>query len=163
MVNLYDFFFSNFNYNIFASPNILVYNVYDECGQDDRRRNLAESGRTFADVRAALSAPVVTVETKDSTSISAGYTQALNGYECGAETAMDAWLAEDSVVEALHVKAGTPGMTYKKTATDLRPLYAELINKHQILIYSGDTDACVPYVGTESWTRGLNFTVVNDW
>lgn len=35
--------------------------------------------------------------------------QALNGYECGAETAMDAWLAEPSVIEALHVKAGTPG------------------------------------------------------
>ena len=54
-------------------------------------------------------------------------------------------------------------MTYKKTATNLLPLYSELINKYQILIYSGDTDACVPYVGTEAWTRGLNFTVVNDW
>ena len=48
---------------------------------------------------------------------------------------MDAWLAEPSVIEALHVKANTPGMTYKKTATDLLPLYADLINKHQILIY----------------------------
>ena len=28
---------------------------------------------------------------------------------------------------------------------------------------SGDTDGCVPYVGTENWTRGLNYTVVNDW
>ena len=32
-----------------------------------------------------------------------------------------------------------------------------------MLIYSGDTDACVPYVGTENWTRNLNFTLVNDW
>jgi hypothetical protein len=35
--------------------------------------------------------------------------QALNGYQCGAETAMDAWLSEPSVMEALHVKAGTAG------------------------------------------------------
>jgi carboxypeptidase C (cathepsin A) len=76
---------------------------------------------------------------------------------------MDEWLANPAVIEALHVKANTVGMQYKKTATDLRPLYSTLINKHQILIYSGDTDGCVPYVGTEAWTRGLEFTVTNDW
>jgi carboxypeptidase C (cathepsin A) len=76
---------------------------------------------------------------------------------------MDEWLANPAVIEALHVKANTVGMQYKKTATDLRPLYSTLINKHQMLIYSGDTDGCVPYVGTEAWTRGLNFSVTNDW
>ena len=48
-------------------------------------------------------------------------------------------------MEALHVKAGTVGMQYQKTATSLLPLYSSLINKHQMLIYSGDTDGCVPY------------------
>lgn len=110
-----------------------------------------------------MSQRMVEVGTKASFTVSAGYGQALNDYECGAETAMDAWLSEPSVIEALHVKAGTTGMQYQKTATDLLPLYTELINKHQILIYSGDSDACVPYVGTEAWTRGLNFTVTNDW
>lgn len=76
---------------------------------------------------------------------------------------MDAWLADSSVIAALHVKKSTPGMTYKKTATDLLPLYKSLIDKYQVLIYSGDTDGCVPYVGTEVWTRGLNYTVTNDW
>jgi hypothetical protein len=89
--------------------------------------------------------------------------KALNDYECGAESAMDEWLAEPSVVEALHVKAGTVGMTYQKTATDLLPLYRQLIEKYQMLIYSGDTDGCVPYVGTEAWTRGMNYSVVEDW
>ena len=42
------------------------------------------------------------------------------------------------------MKANTPGMTYRKTAADLRPLYAELMQKYQVLIYSGDTDGCVP-------------------
>lgn len=25
------------------------------------------------------------------------------------------------------------------------------------------TDLCVPFVGTEDWTRGLGYSVVNDW
>lgn len=75
-----------------------------------------------------------------SSKISAGYSEALNDYECGAETAMDSYLSNPAVIEALHVKADTPGLSYKKTATDLRPLYAELIDKYQMLIYSGDTD-----------------------
>lgn len=89
----------------------------------------------------------------------------MNDYSCGAETAMDAYLADSRVVDALHVKANTVGMTYKKTATNLLPLYTTLFERHpnQILIYSGDTDGCVPYVGTEAWTRGLNFTVTNEW
>lgn len=144
-----------------------VYNIYDECGQDERRRSLMAKNfdipKSLKEVREILSRPSVVVETSDSFSLNAGYGEALNDYSCGAETAMDAWLSEPTVVSALHVKANTPGMTYKKTATDLLPLYSELINKYQILIYSGDTDACVPYVGTEAWTRGLNFTVVNDW
>jgi hypothetical protein len=141
-----------------------VYNIYDECGRDDRRRATESTGKTaLSAVREILSAKSITVETADSFKVSAGYSQALQDYTCGAETAMDAWLADPAVVAALHVTAGTPGMKYDKTATDLLPLYSELINKHQILIYSGDTDGCVPYVGTESWTRGLNFTVTNDW
>jgi len=141
-----------------------VYNIYDVCGADERRR--LTDKKPMTQVRAEMSAATVTVETADSFTISAGYSQALNDYECGAETAMDAWLKDASVVSALHVTAGTPGMQYTKTATDLLPLYADLFNRHpnKILIYSGDNDGCVPYVGTEAWTRGLkNFTVTNDW
>ena len=87
----------------------------------------------------------VSVSKAQSFTRSAGYSEALNGYECGAENAMGAWLAEPSVVEALHVKADTTGMTYQKTAGDLRPLYASLIEQYQMLIYSGDVDGCVPY------------------
>ena len=37
---------------------------------------------------------------------------------------------------------------------DLRPLYAELIQKYRMMIYSGDTDACVPFWGTSEWWVG---------
>ena len=32
-----------------------------------------------------------------------------------------------------------------------------------MLIYSGDTDACVPTYGTEEWVRELGFKVRKDW
>lgn len=138
-----------------------VYNVYDECGADNRRRLTVR--KPLREVFAAMAAEKVTVMTEDSFRISAGYSATMNDYECGGHTAMNAWLAEPSVVEALHVTANTPGMTYHKTAADLQPLYAQLINKYQMLIYSGDTDGCVPFVGSEYWTRQLNFTLVDDW
>ena len=147
-----------------------VYNIYDTCGNDQRRR-LADgeeesvARKPLSAVNAEMSAQTVTVETADSFTVSAGYSAALHDYECGGETAMDAYLADPSVIAALHVKAGTVGMQYTKTATDLLPLYKDLVNRHpdNILIYSGDTDGCVPYVGTEEWTRNLGFNVTKDW
>merc|ERR1711871_670883 len=155
--------------------NFNTYNIYDECGKDQRRRNLLTDRKVtdgdeleqydgqIAKWRQIMSEKTVSVSTEQSMTLNAGYGEALNDYACGGETVMSDWLAEPSVVEALHVKANTPGMKYKKTVGDLRPLYSELINKYQILIYSGDTDGCVPYVGSEAWTAGLNFTVVEGW
>ena len=137
-----------------------VYNIYDNCGLDQRRRRTAESNAKMLDI---MSSTFVTVETPESFTINAGYGEALNDYSCGAETAMDQYLSNPEVISALHVKPNTVGMQYKKTVGDLRPLYASLIQKYQILIYSGEADGCVPYVGTEAWTRGLNFTVTEDW
>lgn len=144
-----------------------VYNIYDTCGNDQRRR-LEETStpkKSFHEVNEEMNVKKITVETEQSFKVSAGYSAALHDYECGAETAMDEWLADPSVVAALHVTAGTPGMQYTKTATSLLPLYKSLIAKHadNILIYSGDTDGCVPYVGTEEWTRGLGYNVTKEW
>lgn len=139
-----------------------IYNIYDECGRDQRRLEEG-SGMGLMEAFRKMGNKTVDVETTDSFKRSAGYSGALNDYTCGAETAMDTWLAEPSVIEALHVKAGTVGMKYDKTATDLRPLYADLMQQYQMLIYSGDTDGCVPYVGTEAWTRDLGYSVVADW
>lgn len=142
--------------------NFNIYNVYDECGLD-QRRNLRSERLSLQRLYEILDEKSVLVTPKQSWTLAAGYGQALNDYQCGAETAMDAWLAEPSVIEALHVQANTVGMKYTKTAADVRPLYSELIDKYQMLIYSGDTDGCVPFVGSEYWTRNLNYTVVKDW
>ena len=46
---------------------------------------------------------------------------------------------------------------------DLRPLYKKLAGKYRLLIYSGDVDACVPFIGTQEWTEGLGFEVIEAW
>uniref|UniRef100_A0A0E0MP14 carboxypeptidase D n=1 Tax=Oryza punctata TaxID=4537 RepID=A0A0E0MP14_ORYPU len=34
---------------------------------------------------------------------------------------------------------------------------------YRALVYSGDHDAMVPFLGTQAWVRSLNFSVVDDW
>jgi hypothetical protein len=152
------------------------YNIYDECGSDNRRRRRLDStgGQTkkpsLREVYRQMGASTVRVSTDESFQVSpwsplspSSSEPPATDYECGSHHGMNAWLAEPSVVSALHVTAGTVGMVYQKTAGDLLPLYSELIDKYQILIYSGDTDACIPYVGSEQWTRGLNYTQEEGW
>ena len=142
---------------------LVVYDVYDTCGNDDRRRLSDKPKSTLVDLFNMRGETKMIVETADSFKLNPTNNAALNDYSCGGMTAMDAWLAEPSVMAALHVKSGTVGMQYQETATDLRPLYLSLSAKYPIIIYSGDVDACVPYVGSEKWTRGLGLKVVNDW
>ena len=85
------------------------------------------------------------------------------GYPCGNDAALDAFLADDAVMEALHVTNAKSGQRYTSTQGNLQPIYAELAQKYQIVIYSGDVDMCVPYTYSASWTAGLGFDVTNDW
>lgn len=34
---------------------------------------------------------------------------------------------------------------------------------YRALIYSGDHDMVVPFIGTQAWIRSLNYTIVDDW
>lgn len=128
-----------------------VYNIMDECDGDTL---------SMGDVRAALRANRTELLTEEDSFMSH---PSLGDYRCGGDAAMKKWLADPAVIEALHVKKGTGGMLYTKTCGDLRELYKDLFQKHRILIYSGDADGCVPYYGSEQWTRELGFKLVTDW
>jgi len=141
-----------------------VYNIYDTCSTNE-----SSTKHTHQSMVAAMSAQSVSLGAHHSTS-SIRHPQlvgaALNDYPCGGD-AVGKWLSQDSVVQALHVKSGLSGMTYNwgpyNVSGDLRPLYKKLAQKYHLLIYSGDTDACVPFVGTETWTRELGFEVKDGW
>jgi hypothetical protein len=86
-----------------------IYNIYDVCGGDEAAERtlsdwveLAPSGhyRLHRDTLARVGSS-----------------------KCGAEAAMEKYLKNNEVVQAIHVKAGTPGMTYELTVPDLRPSY----------------------------------------
>ena len=40
---------------------------------------------------------------------------------------------------------------------------SDIIPKIRVLIYNGDADACVPYLGNEEWTSSLGFSVKEPW
>jgi len=143
-----------------------IYNVYDTCGGDTMVAPQAE--RTFDEYQRLLSVNRVTVTDETSSSrhpqLLGG---AVNDYPCGGDRAVSAWLQNPAVAKALHVRSGTRGMNYTwgpaSVSGDLRPLYKRLASKYRMLIYSGDTDACVPYWGTEEWTRDLGFKTKKPW
>ena len=87
----------------------------------------------------------------------------VNDALCQTMEAMKQWLAQPAVLQALHITNDRSGISYDSTEGDVRPLYTSLMSQYRILLYSGDVDACVPYIGTETWTRGLGFPVINDW
>jgi hypothetical protein len=80
---------------------------------------------------------------------------ALNDYPCGGQKAAGDWLGQADVAAALHVNVSmaSKGMKYNwgpsSFSGDLRPLYKTLIPKYRMMIYSGDTDACIPFWGTD--------------
>jgi len=131
-----------------------VYNIYDVCKNDDTL--------SLRKVRELIRNGTVLTKPSDSYHVHPQLGQ-LNDYKCGASNAMDEFLDNDSVIQALHVKSGTGRMHYSANCGDLRSLYKKLFQKHRIIIYSGDADACVPHWGSEKWTREMGFNVKKDW
>jgi len=169
--------------------NFDVYNIYDTCAGDTTQAGGASSSsvansqgqwdRTLAEWNEAMAQEEVDVANDvatpahpqlirhDTQSPQDTVGAALNDYPCGGDRATRAWLNTPGVAEALHVKAGKGGMRYKKGpmsfSGNLLPLYSELMKKYRMLIYSGDTDACVPTWGTIDWIDSLDLTVVSPW
>ena len=73
---------------------------------------------------------------------------------CGArQLAQPIWNSLPSVATALNMKPFTGNaLAYSVTRTgpgsDLRPLYKTLAEKYRLLIFSGDSDGCVPFTGS---------------
>jgi len=72
------------------------------------------------------------------------------GFEWDCLSSAEDWITTPAVREALHL--GEPGQSmfdYESTGPASVTLYPELVKKLRVLYYSGDADACVPYIGYE--------------
>ncbi|KAE8704853.1 Serine carboxypeptidase-like 18 [Hibiscus syriacus] len=102
--------------------------------------------------------------------MSAGYPQfGCRNYYCYL---LKVWASDISVQEALHTRKGTikewvrcnRSMDYDNAVQSTLSYHLHLNKRgYRALIYSGDHDLAVPYIGTESWIKSLNLSIVDDW
>lgn len=148
-----------------AVGNFDIYNIYDTCGNDQAQTQTTHREQLEAHFGKNGQ---VSIEADHKSKPHHNVGGALNDYPCGMGGAASEWLSDSNVAKALHVKTtGQNSFNYTwgpaQYSGDLRPLYKKLAQKYSILIYSGDTDACVPFWGTEEWTRELGFPVSKQW
>ncbi|XP_039003711.1 serine carboxypeptidase-like 18 [Hibiscus syriacus] len=85
---------------------------------------------------------------------------------------LEVWANDIGVQKALHVRMGTIKEWFRcNRSLDFDNDVQSCVSYHQrlntkgyrALIFSGDHDADFPYLGTESWIKSLNLSIVDDW
>lgn len=82
-----------------------------------------------------------------------------------------AWLNNDLVRKALHAKQEnltwelcTDNLSYYHDLGSMIKYHKNLTARgYRALIYSGDHDMCVPFTGSQAWTRSLGYKIVDEW
>ncbi|KAF5448305.1 hypothetical protein F2P56_028853 [Juglans regia] len=82
------------------------------------------------------------------------------------------WANDKTVQKALHVREGTKtdwercnkSLTYTKNVITSIDYHQNLTKKDlRALVYSGDHDMLIPYVGTQQWIETLDLSIKDDW
>ncbi|XP_019092943.1 PREDICTED: serine carboxypeptidase-like 7 isoform X1 [Camelina sativa] len=82
------------------------------------------------------------------------------------------WANYESVHRALHVNKGSIGewarchwrIPYTRDIKSSVPYHVNnSIDGYPSLIFSGDHDMVVPFLGTQAWIRSLNYSLIDDW
>ncbi|XP_010556473.1 PREDICTED: serine carboxypeptidase-like 18 isoform X2 [Tarenaya hassleriana] len=82
------------------------------------------------------------------------------------------WANDEKVRRALHVVKGSIGnwvrcnwgMPYDYDIRSSIPYHLNnSLKGYRSLVFSGDHDMMVPFLGTQAWIRSLNYSIVDDW
>nr|VDC90994.1 unnamed protein product [Brassica oleracea] len=85
---------------------------------------------------------------------------------------IECWANNERVREALHVKKGTKGhwqrcnwtIPYNHDIISSVPYHMNIsLSEYRSLIYSGDHDITMPFLGTQAWIKSLNYSIIDDW
>ncbi|GLT87817.1 hypothetical protein SLE2022_058770 [Rubroshorea leprosula] len=92
---------------------------------------------------------------------------------CTNDEVATAWLNDPAVRDAIHAKpvsvAGpwelcTSRLQFTHDAGSMIPYHFNLTALgYRALIYSGDHDMCVPFTGSQAWTRSIGYNVIDEW
>ncbi|XP_020246451.1 serine carboxypeptidase-like 18 isoform X2 [Asparagus officinalis] len=82
------------------------------------------------------------------------------------------WANDYKTREALHIKKGTVqewvrcnfSMAYTYDVPSTVVYHLNLTTKgYRALVYNGDKDLLITFIGTQAWIRSLNYSIVDDW
>ncbi|CAN7016568.1 unnamed protein product [Brassica oleracea var. botrytis] len=82
------------------------------------------------------------------------------------------WANDESVRKALRINKESKGkwvlcnteISYNNDIKSSVPYHVNnSISGYPSLIFSGDHDMLVPFLGTQAWIRSLNYSVTDDW
>ena len=137
-----------------------IYNVYDNCNLnpttiekesatlsnlDFLRGDAMTTGTNFP-----TKATVVKATTNEPTG-GGGYP-----WECESDPDLDVYFMREDLLEALHLDFGSgSAFRYDRSGPASVLLYPHIIKNMRVLIYNGDADLCVPYLGNEQWTSSM--------
>ncbi len=137
-----------------------VYNVYDNCpdggaNAENLRKWHEASGKSARWLSNFLhnNTHRVVDAHRELAAMGAGY-----DWTCGQFQALPAYIEREDVKKVLHLpeKSLSSAFDYNSTGPASITLYPSLIKSGiRILIYNGDADSCVPYIGNEEWTQGM--------
>ncbi|MED6112563.1 Serine carboxypeptidase-like 20 [Stylosanthes scabra] len=92
---------------------------------------------------------------------------------CVSDEMATSWLNNQQVRQAIHAQPEsvsgpwelcTRRINYSHDAGSMIPYHTKLtIMGYRALIFSGDHDMCVPFTGTEAWTRSLGYKIIDEW
>eukprot|EP01065_Artemidia_motanka_P001366 TRINITY_DN10621_c0_g3_i3.p1 TRINITY_DN10621_c0_g3~~TRINITY_DN10621_c0_g3_i3.p1 ORF type:complete len:502 (+),score=160.20 TRINITY_DN10621_c0_g3_i3:68-1507(+) len=128
-----------------------VYNIYDNC--PGAAAWSQASGKSTGWLRRFLRSNM------HRPAGAAAEAKALGGgydWACGGMNDYAKFFERADVQKALHLnKPGQSGFRYRSSGPASVTLYPSLVEKIRVLVYNGDADSCVPYIGNEEWTTGL--------
>ncbi|KAG4120534.1 hypothetical protein ERO13_D11G149200v2 [Gossypium hirsutum] len=92
---------------------------------------------------------------------------------CTDDTVATQWLNDPAVRKAIHAEEETAigkwelctdKILYDHDAGSMIVYHKNLTSGgYRALIYSGDHDMCVPFTGSQAWTRSIGYEIVDEW